>query len=67
MVFSPSYRQKAHNSKYATAYKNYYDEGAIPAITISERERKQIRQSVRNVKVEFNNNIGSPKRNGIDD
>ncbi|MDR1814334.1 MAG: hypothetical protein LBR18_05750 [Tannerella sp.] len=66
MIFSPSYRLKAHNSKYATAYKNYYDEGALPALQMTERERKQLRQAVRQVKVEFSNTMGGGKRNTID-
>jgi len=67
MVFSPSYRLIAHNRKHATANKNYYDEGALlPSFKFTERERRQIRQAVHNIKVEYNNSIGSAKRNTID-
>jgi len=66
MVFSPLYRRIAHNRKHANAYKGYYDEGAIRAVNISERERKQMRQSIISIKPaaiktsEF-------RQNGIDD
>jgi len=66
MVFSPSYRQKEHNRKHATAYKGYYDEGAIRAVSITERERKQMRQSLFNIKASSKSSPGM-KMNGIDD
>ncbi|MDR2472229.1 MAG: hypothetical protein LBD53_01525 [Tannerella sp.] len=55
MVFSPSYRQIAHNRKHATAYKNYYDAGAIqPSFKMTESERKQLRKSANEIiKIEF--------------
>jgi len=65
MIFSPYYRQLAYNRKHATAYRNYYDEGAVGTIGISERERRQLRQAVRQVKVDFNAEPGA-KRGGID-
>jgi len=69
MVFSPSYRQKAHNSKHATAYKGYYDEGAIKgAVSITERERRQLRQSLRNAKPTVAvGRTSEIRRSGIDD
>ncbi|MDR1223430.1 MAG: hypothetical protein LBL07_11220 [Tannerella sp.] len=66
MVFSPSYRRLAHNAKHATAYKNYYDAGAIKPIGLTEREKKQLRQTVRNIKTSAGREPGM-KRNGIDD
>ncbi len=66
MVFSPSYRQKMYNKKNANAYKDYYDAGAIKAITISERERRQLRQSLINVNVKQSTMPGT-KSNPIDD
>jgi hypothetical protein len=66
MVFSPSYRQKAHNAKYATSYKNYYDAGAIQPIGLTERERRQLRQSLRQIKVSSEIAPGSKQINGID-
>ncbi|MDR1524647.1 MAG: hypothetical protein LBS79_05230 [Tannerella sp.] len=67
MVFSPSYRRKAYNAKHATAYKNYYDEEALQPIRLTERERRQLRQSLRNVKVSSEIVPGSKRVNGIDD
>lgn len=66
MAFSPSYRRKAYNSKHAIAYKNYYDAGVIPSKGLTERERRQIRQDLRNFKVSKEVTIGM-KRHGIDD
>jgi hypothetical protein len=67
MVFSPTYRRIAHNAKHATAYKNYYDEEAIRPISLTERERRQLRQSLRNLKVSSEIMPGQKKINGIDD
>ncbi|MDR1115087.1 MAG: hypothetical protein LBL33_02850 [Tannerella sp.] len=66
MVFSPTYRRFAHNAKHATAYKNYYDEEAIRPISFTERERRQLRQSLRNIKVSSDIMPGQKKFNGID-
>ncbi|MDR2913467.1 MAG: hypothetical protein LBV74_01295 [Tannerella sp.] len=66
MVFSPSYRQKMHNKKHATSYKNYYDEGAIKPIIMNERERRELRQSLINVSIK-NSNMPGAKSNPIDD
>jgi hypothetical protein len=67
MLFHPGYRRKMYNRKHATAYKNYYDAGSVPTIQISERERRQLRKAVNNLKVSPIN-TGSPgvKRGGID-
>jgi len=65
MVFSPSYRQKYYNRKYATAYKNYFDEGAIKPMQLTEAERRQLRQAVRQIKVSVTDQPGQ-KRHGID-
>ena len=66
MVFSAHYRRIAHNRKYATAYKNYYDEGGISRpVRISDRERKQLIQSVNNIRPSVKVNTGN-KINGID-
>lgn len=67
MVFSPSYRRKAHNAKHATAYKNYYDAGAIQPIGLTEREKRQLRQTVINMKSSAIREPGGMRRNGIDD
>ena len=68
MIFSPSYRQKAYNRKHATAYKGYYDEGAVRAVNMTEREREQIRQSLLNIKPKISVGRTSEfRRNGIDD
>ena len=66
MIFSKHYRLMAHNRKTANAYKNYYDAGAVKQLQISERERKQLNNSVNNrrpvsVKVSSGQRI-----NGID-
>ena len=67
MIFSAQYRRIAHNRKYATAYKNYYDEGGISRpIRISERERKQLIKSVNNIRPSVRVNTGN-KVGGIDD
>jgi hypothetical protein len=66
MIFSPSYRRAVYNSKHATAYKNYYDAGAIPSRGLSERERRHIRQDLRNFKMSKDVSIGI-KSHGIDD
>jgi hypothetical protein len=66
MVFSPSYRRKIRNARHATAYKNYYDANAIKPAGLTEREKRQLRQSVMRLK---STGINDPamKRNGIDD
>jgi hypothetical protein len=51
MVFSPSYRRRAYNATHAVAYKNYYDEGALPPARFTEHERRQLRQSLRNIRI----------------
>lgn len=66
MVFSPSYRRRAHNAKHATAYKNYYDAGAIKPMGLTEREKRQLRQAVMGIKASSSRDPGM-KRNGIDD
>jgi hypothetical protein len=66
MVFSPSYRRTVYNSKHANAYKNYYDEGATPSKGLSERERRLIRQDLRNFKMSKDISVGI-KSHGIDD
>jgi hypothetical protein len=65
IVFSPSYRRRIHNARHATAYKNYYDAGAIKPIGLTEREKRQLRQSVISLKSTSINDPGM-KRNGID-
>ena len=68
MIFNPSYRQKAHNRKHATAYKGYYDEGAIRAVNITENERRQLRQSMQNARPTISVGRTSEfRRSGIDD
>ena len=67
MVFSSQYRRIAHNRKYATAYKNYYDNGpAARSIRLSEQERKRLMQSVNSYKPSVRVSFGN-KVNGIDD
>jgi hypothetical protein len=66
MIFSPYYRLLVHNGKYATSYKNYYDEGAIIRIGFTEGERRQMRQALRNVKVTYEKRPGQ-RMNTIDD
>ena len=66
MVFSPLYRRKAQNSKNAIAYKAYYDEGAIRAVNIPERERRQMRQQVIKIRP-VNIKTSEFRQNGIDD
>ncbi|MDR1381882.1 MAG: hypothetical protein LBJ47_10465 [Tannerella sp.] len=66
MAFSPSYRRLAHNSKHATAYKNYYDAGVAPARGFTERERRMIRQDLMNFKVSKDVSVGV-KTHGIDE
>jgi hypothetical protein len=66
MVFSPSYRRRAYNAKHAAAYKNYYDEGAILPGELTERERRLIRQDLRNFNVSKNISVGI-KSHSIDD
>ena len=67
MVFSAQYRRIAHNRKHATAYKNYYDEGGLSSpIRISERERKQLINSVNSTRPTVKVNTGN-KVNSIDD
>ena len=68
MVFSPSHRQKVHNRKHATAYKGYYDEGAISPVGVTERERRQLRQAMRNAKPTVAvGRTSEIRRSGIDD
>ncbi|MDR3309216.1 MAG: hypothetical protein LBS80_04600 [Tannerella sp.] len=66
MVFSPSYRNKYHNSKHATSYKNYYDEGNVSSITMTEGERRQMRQALRQAVIKIEKESGR-KMHGIDD
>ena len=67
MIFNARYRRIVHNWKHATAYKNYYDEGGIRRpIYISERERKQLIQSIYNIRPSVKINTGN-KVGGIDD
>jgi hypothetical protein len=67
MAFSPLYRRKMHNAKYATAYKNYYDADVIqPVGRLTEYEKRQIRKATRNFKPTNINHPGM-KRSGIDD
>jgi hypothetical protein len=66
MVFSPLYRRKVHNSKHANAYKGYYDEGAIRAVNISERERRQMRQQMIKIRPAIVK-TSEFRQNGIDD
>ena len=47
MIFSPSYRRRVHNAKYATAYKNFI---TSPSVKLTERDRIQLRKSVNNLK-----------------
>ena len=70
MVFSPTYRRIAHNRKHATAYKGYYDENAVkvPSITLNERELRQLRQSLKDIKPSsYPVRTSGIRRNGIDD
>ncbi|MDR3252744.1 MAG: hypothetical protein LBT35_04180 [Tannerella sp.] len=66
MVFSPSYRNKYHNSKHATSYKNYYDEGNVSSITMTEGERRQLRQALQQAAKKTDKEPGR-KLHGIDD
>ena len=66
MVFSPSYRRKAHNAKHAVAYKNYYDAGMMQQKGLTDRERREIRRDLNNFKLSKNASIGM-KTHGIDD
>ena len=68
LAFSPLYRQKVYNSKHAKAYKLFTNEEHISPMFISERERKQLRQSMINIKPSISTTSASGiKRNGIDD
>lgn len=68
MMFHPSYRRKALNRKNAGIYKHQYDEtGAIRSTTMTEGERRQIRQSLINIKTSSGRDSYGAKRNGIDD
>ena len=67
MVFSPSYRQKAKNRKNAAIYKGDFYTGE-PSIKMTERERKEMNQAIRNTKPSISTVRTSEfKRNGIDD
>jgi len=66
MIFSASYRQKMKNRKNATAYKNYYDSGFTRSIQITDRERKQMNNSINNIRPTGNFRTGQ-RRGGIDD
>jgi len=66
MLFHARYRRIVHNSKHATAYKNYYDEGALKPIRMTELERRQIIRSVNSIKTSVNVSSGQ-RRGGIDD
>ena len=65
MLFSSHYRQLERNKKTATAYKDYYDAGAIKPIRISEHERKQLNQAVNSRRPAIKVTAGQ-KINGID-
>lgn len=68
MAFSSTYRRKMHNQKHANAYKNYYDEGAIGTIKMTENERRQMRQALRTIKPStVTIRTSETRRNGIDD
>ena len=50
MALSPVYRRRYLNSKHATAYKSYYNSGNFRPAGFTEYEKKQIRQSMINIK-----------------
>jgi len=67
MIFSTHYRQLMNNRKKMISYKYYYDVGgAVSPVRITERERKQLNQSVnsnrKSISVTSRNKAG-----GIDD
>jgi len=47
MIFSPTYRRRVHNAKYATAYKCF---NTSPSYKLTERDRTQLRKEVYNLK-----------------
>ena len=65
MAFSSLYRQKVHNRKHALVYKGYFETGDIKSMNMNERERKQLRNAMRDIKPSIG--ITSERnRNGID-
>ena len=67
MLFSAQYRRLMHNRKYFTSYKYYYDVGgAGNPVRITERERKQLNQSLNNKRISINV-APQNRRGGIDD
>ena len=71
MAFSSTYRNKARNKKNANAYKNYYDAGTLGgSIKMTEGERRQMQQALRNINVKPGNmsvRTSEARRSGIDD
>jgi hypothetical protein len=65
-LFSPLYRRRMYNARHATAYKNYYDAGVMPASRFTEREKRQLRQAVNALKISTIIHDPAIKRNGID-
>jgi hypothetical protein len=66
-IFSPQYRQLKHNRKYATAYKNYYDEGAVRrTMQFTESEKRQLNRAVQNQR-KVNIKVSPFKVGSIDD
>jgi hypothetical protein len=65
MLFSSNYRNRRKNVVNATSYRNYYDEGALVPITLTEYERKQLRRAV-NINLRQDQMPGM-KTNPIDD
>jgi hypothetical protein len=66
-IFSPQYRRLKYNRKYATAYKNYYDEGAVrTTMQFTEREKRQLNRAVQNQK-KVNIKVSPFKFGSIDD
>jgi hypothetical protein len=69
MIFSSQYRRLQYNKKHATAYKFYYDEGAIqPSFKWTESEKRRLNKDVQNRrKVNFKIKTSPIISNGIDD
>ena len=68
MVFSPSYKQKVKNMKNASIYKDDYPYFRDPVIKISERERRQLNNTINHINVKVSPSIKTSefRRNGID-
>ena len=65
MIFSADYRRKMHNKTKAIANRNYFDDGFGRPVQFTDRERRQLNNTINSFRPSINVNTGQ-KRGGID-